>query len=204
MSQGEIILTDKLKELTWSPPEERQSEAASRGGNDQVVTFGRPFWRLRATYQNLDDTAYRYLTAWLARRKGSRVTFTCPRLQRRGPLLAPAISNAGLSVVSVDIAAGTVRIGGVGTTTISPGDMVSYYTAALGYWVGEATATAVPSSGQVVIPVHPYPQTPHASLAAPRLYEALGEFKLVGRPQNTEPHTKRHGVSFEAVQVVRR
>lgn len=203
MSQGELILTDKLKELTWSPPEERQSDNPERGGDAQVFTFGRPFWRLRAVYDNLDDNGYRELTAWLARRKGSRVSFTCPRLQRRRPRLAPAITNAGLSVVSIDIAASTVRIGGVGTTQISAGDMVSFYTAALGYWIGEATANAAPSAGQVTIPVHPYPQTHHATLAAPRLFEAFGEFQLVGRPQNTE-RLKRHSVAFEAIQVVRK
>lgn len=203
MSQGELILTDKIKEMTWLAPEERQSEASQFGGNDQVITYGRPFWRMRVTYDQLNDAGYRALTAWLARRKGSRVTFTSPRLDRRAPLLAPAISNTGLSVVSVNIAAGTVTLGGVGTTQISAGDMVSFYTAALGYWVGEATANAAPSAGQVVIPVHPYPQTQHATLAAPRLYEARGEFKLAGPAQNTSRFTKRASVSFEAVQVVR-
>lgn len=203
MSQGELILTDKIKEMTWSPPEERQSEQSTVGGNDQVITFGRPFWKMRVVYDQLNDVGHRALTSWLARRKGSRVTFTSPRLDRRRPLLAPAMSNAGLSVVSIDIAAGTVTIGGVGTTQISAGDMVGYYTAAAGYWIGEATANAAPSSGQVVIPVHPYPQTQHASLAAPRLYEPFGEFKLVGQVQNTSRHTKRASVSFEAIQVVR-
>lgn len=203
MSQGEIILTDKLKDLTWEPPEERQSEQNQRGGNDQVVTFGRPFWRIRASYDGLDDAGYRALTAWLARRKGSRVTFTAFRPSRRRPLLAPALTNSGLTVVAVNVSGGTVTIGGVGTTAISAGDMVGFYTTAGGYWVGEATAAASPSGGQVIIPVHPYPQAAHASTPNPRLFEALGEFKLVGRPQNTERPTKRHSVSFEAIQVVR-
>ena len=203
MSQGELILTDKLKEMSWQSPEERQSDPSSFGGNDQVIIYGRPFWRIRFIYDQLNDASYRALTAWLARRKGSRVTFTSPRLDRRRPLLAPSLTNTGLSVVSVNISAGTVTIGGVGTTQISAGDMVSFYTAASGYWIGEATANAAPSGGQVVIPVHPYPQTPHATLAAPRLYEPLGEFKLAGQPQNTSRHTKRASVAFEAIQVVR-
>jgi len=203
MSQGEFILSNYLKELTWSPPEERQSDADQRGGSGQVITFGRPYWRIRFIYDNQNDAAYRAQTAWLARRKGSRVTFTANRPGMRKPLLAPGMTNEGLSVVAVNIAAGTVTIGGLGTNPISAGDMLSYYTANSGYWVGQALADAAPVTGQAVISVHPPPQTPHASTPVPRLVDAIGEFKLVGRIQNTERHTRRASVSFEAVQVVR-
>lgn len=203
MSQGEIFLTDKLKSLIWFPPEERQTSYAMRGGNDDIITLGRPFWRISAEYENLDATAFRLLRSWLTRRMGSRVTFTAFDPSARAPLLAPSLTNTGLGVSAISIASSTVTISGVGSTVISPGDKVSFYTANLGYWCGEATATASPSGGSVVIPVHPYPQTPHASTPSVRLLEALAEFKIAGLPRNTGRHTKRNSVSFEAVQVVR-
>jgi len=203
MSAGEFIITDKLKSIVWPSPSERQSAYTVRGGNDDVITLGRPYWGpISFVYENLDKTTYRALTAWLARRKGARVSFTAARISRRAPLLAPNMTNAGLGVASVNISAGTVNLTGLGSNTLSPGDMVGFSTAASGYWLGETLATAVPSGGNATVSVWPYPQTPHATPNV-RLFEALGEFKLASLPRNSERAEGRASVSFDAVQVVR-
>lgn len=203
MANGELLPTDGLRELTWSPPIERQSGLETRSGFGQTLLLGRPFWRLRASYVFQNDLKYRLMTAFLARRQGARYTFLAPRISRRAPALAPSLTNAGLGVASVDIANGTVTFTGVGTTVITPGDMCGFYTAALGYWVGEATAVATPTGGVVTIPVHPYPQNHHLTTPNARLKEALGEFKLSGVPNTSETYDGKRAISFEAIQYVR-
>lgn len=202
MSQGEIFLTDRLKEAVWTL-NQRQSAPGSRDGGGAVVTYGRPFWTLSLRYENLDDAAFRQLSGWIARRDGARVTFTAYRPSRPRPLLAPSQSNAGLGVSSVNASASTVSLTGLGSTVISPGDMIGFYTSTSGYWIGEAVATATPSGGAATVTVKPYPQTPHASTPNVRLYQAIGEFQLSGLPQITEPHDGRRNVAINAVQVVR-
>lgn len=204
MSAGEAIISDRLKELTWTLVE-RQSAAETRDGGGAVVTWGRPYWTIRARYEfgPQDDAAHRALTAWLSRRKGARVSFTAYRADRPAPVLAPGITNSGLGVSAVSISNGTVTLTGLGSTQISPGDMVGFYTASSGYWVGEATASASPSGGTATVSVWPYPQAPHGSTPNVRLLQALGEFQLIGPPSLSETSERRRAVAFEAKQVVR-
>lgn len=202
MSAGEFIITDRLKECTWTL-NERQSEAETRENGGQVVSLGRPYWSLNMRYENLENDGFRTLTAWLARRKRSRVSFTSHRADRPAPQLDPTrISNSGLGVSAIDISTGTVSLTGMGTTVISPGDMISFITLAGGYWVGEATATAIPTAGAATINVWPYPQTPHGTPNV-RLYYALGEFQIVGEPSIREPSSRIRSVEFSARQVIR-
>lgn len=201
MSAGELILTDCLKECTWQLVEQ-QSAPETRANGGQVVTWGRPFWSLTARYENLSDAGFRALTAWVSRRKRSRVSFTAWRADRPAPLLNPAMTNTGLGVSSVNISAGTVTLTGLGSTVISPGDMIGFSTLAGGYWVGEATATATPSGGTATISVWPYPQTPHGTPNV-RLLKALGEFQLVGDPVIREPSSRVRSLEFVARQVIR-
>lgn len=201
MSAGELILTDCLKECTWSLMH-RQSDAETRANGGSVVTFGRPFWVIRARYDNMDDSTFRALTAWIARRDRSRVTFTAWRADRPALTLNSAISNSGLGVSAVDASASTVSLTGLGSNVISPGDMVGFSTLAGGYWVGEATALATPSGGAATVSVKPYPQTPHGTPNV-RLLKALGEFQLVGEPSISEPSSRIRSVEFSARQVIR-
>lgn len=201
MSAGELILTDCLKECSWSLVE-RQSEAETRENGGQVVALGRPFWTLTARYENLSDTAFRALTAWLARRKRSRVSFTAWRPDRPTLALNSSITNSGLGVSAVSISGGTVSLTGLGTNVISPGDMIGFSTLAGGYWVGEATATATPTAGAATVSVWPYPQTPHGTPNV-RLLKALGEFQIVGEPVIREPSNRVRSLEFNARQVIR-
>lgn len=201
MSAGELILTDCLKECTWTL-NERQSEAETRENGGQVVALGRPFWSLQARYDNLDIDQFRALTAWLARRKRSRVSFTAWRADRPALALNSSITNSGLGVSAVSISGGTVSLTGLGTNVISPGDMIGFSTLAGGYWAGEATATASPTAGAATVNVWPYPQTPHGTPAV-RLLKALAEFQLVGEPSIREPSNRIRSVEFNARQVIR-
>lgn len=204
MSAGEIILTHRLRELTWTLVE-RQSAAETRDGGGTVVTWGRPYWTIRARYEYgpRDDEDFRALSAWIARRKGSRVTFTAFRADRSAPVLAPSQSNSGLGVSAVNVGASTVSLTGMGSTILSPGDMVGFYTSTSGYWVGEVTAQATPSAGAATVSVYPAPQSPHGSTPNVRLLQALGEFQLVGGAVITETAERRRSLAFEARQVVR-
>lgn len=202
MSIGEIILTDCLKECTWQLIE-RQSAAETRSNGGQVVSWGRPFWLLTARYENLSDQAFRALTAWIARRQGAVVPFTAYRADRPAPVLDPTrVTNSGLGVSAIDIEDSTVSMTGMGTTVISPGDMISFMGAASGRWIGEAIATATPTAGAATISVWPPPQTPHATPAA-RLYRALGDFQLAGEPTIREPSSRVRSLEFQARQVIR-
>jgi hypothetical protein len=201
MSAGELFLTDKLKECTWSLVE-RQSDAETRENGGQVVSLGRPYWMMTARYDNLDLETFRQLSAWVVRRKRSRVTFTAWRPDRPALALNSSITNSGLGVSSVNISGGTVTLTGLGSNVISPGDMIGFSTLAGGYWVGEATATAAPSAGSATVSVWPYPQTPHGTPNV-RLLKALGEFQLVGEPSSREPSSRVRSIEFTARQVIR-
>lgn len=201
MSAGELFLTDCLKECSWSL-NERQSEAETRENGGQVVSLGRPFWSMQARYDNLDIDQFRALTAWLARRKRSSVSFTAWRPDRPTLALNSSITNSGLGVSAVSISGGTVSLTGLSTNVISPGDMIGFSTLAGGYWVGEATATASPTAGAATVNVWPYPQTPHGTPNV-RLLKALGEFQLVGEPSIREPSNRIRSVEFNARQVIR-
>lgn len=203
MSAGEPILTDCLKECTWTLME-RQSDAESRANGGAVVTFGRPYWTLRARYENLSDSAFRALTSWIARRKRSRVSFTAWRTDRPTPMLNPAMTNAGLGIggAGVSIVNNTVPLTGLGSNVISPGDMLGFSTLAGGYWVGEALATATPTAGAATVSVWPYPQTPHGTPNV-RLLQALAEFQLTAEPNISEPASRLRSLDFTAQQVIR-
>jgi hypothetical protein len=201
MSAGELILTDCLKECSWTL-NERQSDPETRENGGQVITWGRPFWSLTARYENLSDIAFRALTAWVSRRKGARISFTAWRTDRPALALNSSITNSGLGVSAVDIAAGTVTLTGLGSNVISPGDMIGFSTLAAGYWVGEAMATATPTAGAATVTVWPYPQTPHGTPNV-RLLKALGEFQLVGPVSIREPSSRQRSLEFQARQVIR-
>jgi len=201
MSAGEVFLTDCLKECTWTLVE-RQSEAETRENGGSIVALGRPYWAMTAQYEHLDDTAFRLLTAWIARRKRARVSFTAWRPDRPAPVLAPSITNSGLAISGISIAASTISLTGLSTNVISPGDMLGYSTLAGGYWVGMATATAVPTTGAATVNVWPPPQTEHGTENM-RLLKALGEFQLVGDPSMSETSSRTRSLSFNARQVIR-
>lgn len=200
MSQGEIFLTDRLKDCSWTLAP-RQSVPFGRQAG-QVISYGQPFWVAQFRYENLDEAGLRALSAWLARREGARVTFTAFRPTRKQPALGPSVSNSGITITSVSTAASTVTWNNL-PCALSPGDMLSYYTAAGGYFCGEIVAVEAIVGDAQTVTVKPAPVAVHASTPAPRIVQALAEFQLDGEAAISEPHDRRYAVSFTARQVER-
>lgn len=200
MSARELMPMDGLKEFSWSIAE-KQSELEPLNNSGQVLEYGSPKWMARAVFGSLNRAVFQNLDAFVTRRRGSLITFTTFRPLLRAPLLNPTQTNTGLGVGTIDIGASTVQFTGL-SVNVSAGDMFSYRTAANGFWIGKATANVVISGGSATVPVWPPPMAKHASTPAPRAFEALGEFKLVGTPQNTEQHLKRGTYSFQCEQYI--
>lgn len=200
MSARELLITDGMKDCSWWI-EEKQSELDPNSAEGQVLDFGLPIWMGQATFRDLNAQKWRALSAWIARRRRSAVTFTMFRPLMRAPLLNPSQTNSGLGVGTINIAASTAVFTGL-SVNVSAGDMFSYRTLANGYWVGQATEDVTISSGSATVPVWPPPMAKHATTPQARAFEALGEFYLVGTPQNIEQHNRRSSVSLTFKQFV--
>jgi hypothetical protein len=200
MSQGEIFLTDRLKDCSWflSP---RQSVPFGRRGG-QVITYGQPYWSAQFRYENLDEAGLRAMSAWIARREGARYTFTAYRPTRKLPASGLA-SNSGVGIASISTINSTVSLTGLSTNAMVPGDMVSYYTAALGYYCGEIVSVGTLSGGAQTVTVRPAPVTVNVSTPDVRVVEAVCEYQLDGEVRISEPYDRRYAVSFAARQVER-
>lgn len=198
MSAGEIFLTDRLKDCSWGL-QHRQSAPFGRQ-TGQVIVYGASYWMASFRYENLDEAGLRALSAWIARRQGARYSFTAYRPTRAKPANG-ASSNSGLGVSAVSTAASTVALTGL-TGALLAGDMLSYYTAASGYYCGEVVSAGAFSLGAQTLTVSPAPVAAHASPQA-RVFQALCEFQLEGDPQIAEPHDRRYALSFSARQVTR-
>jgi hypothetical protein len=198
LSQGEIFLTDRLKDSSWSLAH-RQSVPFGRQ-TGQVIVYGASYWMASFRYENLDEAGLRALSAWIARRQGARVTFTAYRPTRARPA-SGASSNAGLGISAVSTVNSTVAMTGL-AGALAAGDMLSYFTAASGYYGGEVVSAGAISSGAQTLTVSPAPVAAHGSPQA-RVFQALAEMQLEGEPNISEPHDKRYSVSFSARQVTR-
>lgn len=180
---------------------EVQTERTIANGDSVNLTIGEPFWTAEIRVETPTRQSKAVWRSWIAARRASRV----PLLISRAFSLIPragAVSDTGLGVSSVNKANSTVSLSGAGAWSAKPGDMISYYTAAGGYWIGEITAAAEASSGNITVSVVPPPATPHASLARPRRMYAFGEFYLTGRQQRQETADPDY-LEFEARQLIR-
>jgi len=200
MSAGELILLNqgrlKTCEMLFTP---NQAKRMGSSGNSVVTTLGPSRWRLQVASAQLTMAQARLWTAWLARRES--FTFTAPRLMRVQP--AGTIGTAdGAIGLTVDIPNSELDLTGVGAYTAKIGDMISYRTAANGYWIGEIQADAAASAGNITVAVLPRPVAKHASAPAVRRVQALGEFELITDPAAIDVYDTRV-VQFEAMQVLR-
>jgi hypothetical protein len=200
MSAGELIITDGLSMMDWAlqPLQSRRSSAA---GASAVVTYGPSRWRLRVETDFLTLTQARRWSAWLARREGGRFTFTAWRLFRRYPLGSLGVEDSP-DLLSVDYDNSRLVLGSVGPYQARQGDMVSYRTAANGYWAGEIVADLDAVAGEIPITVRPKPVLPHATTPSVRRVTALAEFELSTDLDPFEDYSQRR-LSFEALQVLR-
>ena len=200
MSAGEIFLTDRLKDCSWSLMHRQSAPFARQTG--QVIVYGSAFWNASFRYENLSETGLRALSAWIARREGARNSFTAYRPTRRLPASGLA-SNSGVGISAISTANSTISLSGLGSNAMIAGDMVGYYTAALGYYCGEVVSVGSLSAGAQTVTVSPAPVAVHGSTPNVRVVDALAEFQIEGQPTISEPHDLRYAVSFSARQVER-
>ena len=182
-------------------PVEIQTVRTIASGESLNLTVGAPFWRASIRIETPTRQAKAIWRAWATGRRGSRNPFLLSRSFSIIPR-AGAVSDTGLGVSGVNFGASTVTLTGAGTHPVRTGDMISYYTAAGGYYIGEAIAAATPSSGNVTIAIWPPPAAPHASTPRPRRMYAFGEFFLDGPVNRTETH-EPDSLEFEARQLIR-
>lgn len=201
MSAGELILTDALQVCDMSL-RHNQSRRMTNSGASAVVVYGPARWFLRAETEFLDMAQARNWSAWLARRKGGAVTFTAWRIMRGYPAGAIGADEGVAVLSSINTGASTIAIGSAGAYQARKGDMVSFRTAANGYWLGEVTGDVNASGGAATLAVEPRPRTQHASTPALRRVKALAEFELTTDLDPWEDYTSRR-LSFEAMQVIR-
>lgn len=197
---GELIPSVRAFDQAFRPVH-IQSGPETRGGGTAINTLGEPRWAFDLVTRDLTADQLRIWTAWIARRQGRRFTFTAWRMDRPLPQAGGVSSDALLDVGGINRAAGTVSLTGTGAYTASPGDMLSYYTAAQGYWLGEIMAPATAQNDQITVEVSHPPLPPHASQASPRRIRALGEFELISHTLTEQKD--RRSVQISAKQLIR-
>lgn len=190
-------------EATWQRIDV-QTEAASNSGEEDVIELGDPYWEAEVRVTIRNRAHFDEWDSFLARRFLHDVTFTMPRAMRPRPRDRLITSDAGLTLSSIDAGQSQITLSGYGAGRAAHyGDMISYRTAANGYWIGQVMASATANgAGVVTATVWPRPAAPHASLPSPRRFNALGEFRLTEPPRLTEGF-KDWAVRFNARQVLR-
>lgn len=158
---------------------EIQSERTLLSGSAFVLTLGHPRWTAALRVEAPTRQAFAVWDARLTTLKRSKTPFLLtPKFQAipRGG----AVDDSSLDVLSVDKEDSTITLSGAGTYTAKMGDMISYKTAAGGWWIGKVLSEVnVVSPYEITIPVWPAPATPHAT-ANPRRYYPFGEFTIDG------------------------
>ncbi len=196
----EYMLTDHLKDGTWTPAEV-QSASFTRGGAAQVIEMGQPYWLLTASYQNLTDEKFRALSAWLARRRGGLVTFLAYRPGRKHPINRPDLTdNVGADPVNYSSVEKSLQIP---AENIKPGDMYGYTDTLGRRYIGEVIEIVSTSPGFTRVKLFPPAPTPHASTPQGEWAFAAGRFQLdPGSVNSSEPYDGRRNLSFTARQVL--
>ena len=176
----------------------RDSAPSSLSGGSIAVPLGEPYWTIDVTVE-VPAKRSQLSSLWsgfFARRQGRKNTFTANRSFQSFPFSGGTPPSAS-DVSSVDRALSRVSLSGIGSHVISQGDMMSFFTAGNGYYIGEVSSLV--SANTVEIEPAPFPPAAEANL---RLIKALGEFRLDAAPSPVERSSKRTW-SFKATQVIR-
>lgn len=189
-------ITDCLFELN-----EVQTERTLANGDSINLTIGQPYWTAEIRVETPTRQSKAVWRSWINARRASRVPLLISRAFSLRPR-AGIVDDSSLAVTGIHVANSTVSLSGAGAWDAKPGDMLSYYTAAGGYWIGEINAAASASGGAITVSVNPPPATPHASTARPRRMYAFGEFYLTGRIQRQETADPDY-LEFSAQQLIR-
>lgn len=197
MSTGEEWPGEGILRCDWTL-NRRQNAPFSLAGDSVVDEYGEPFYTIDVSVEAPRHSAL--ALAWsgfMTRRQGRKVTFSAHRFFRPNPANGLITSDAGLSVAAYDREASTITLSGTGSDQSQPTDMVSYFTAKSGYYVGE-----VVSVDGSVLTMQPPPFEPHASTSNPRRIKALGEFRMDGDFTPSEAYDS-WSLNFTASQVIR-
>lgn len=203
MSAGELAPSYGVIEATWEENED-QSAAFSNDGEADILELGDPFWTINVKVEIVSRAHFDEWDAFLSRRWQSALTFTMWRSLRIRPRDPAITGDTGLAVSGINVASSQITLSGYGAGRAAHyGDMISYRTPGLGYWVGKVVSPATADgSGNITIEVWPRPVTPHGATQQVRRFFALGEFRLLKKPKKTEGHNE-WSLRFEAEQVLR-
>lgn len=194
---NEIMLTDGLKSCTWQP-NLRQNDITTRGGDSLSVELGPPFWTVSFRYENLRPASWRLQTAWMNRRNGSSVPFTAFRPSRRYPANHPSTDNSGLALSAYNSTTGAITLN---KGNMAIGDMVSWIDSNDAQFVGEIKEVDAVSGVSTTFKTFPFARQPNGISASPRIFEAVGRFRIV--PSSVRPedrNDKIYSISFDARQ----
>ena len=184
----------------------RDSAPAALSGNSIAVPLGEPYWTINVEVevQGRQSHLASLWTAFFARRRGRAVTFTANRSFRSFPSRRDVEHDLGLVVHTARREDNFLDLRVVGGETARPthGDMIGYFTANNGYYIGEIAERLNngPNAAQMTMEPSPFP--PHPTEANPRRIKAVGEFRLDGAPTPVE-RSNRSAWSFTATQVIR-
>ncbi len=200
MSAGELIPEAGLVDMDMSLVPMGSSRMGA-SGNSIVGRFGPTRWKLRVLVNLAEASEAREWDPWIANRVDLGETFTAWRLLRLKPR-AGILTPDGALTLTVNAPTDQVTIGGVGVDGLSKGDMISYRTAANGYYLGMVQANVAASAGSVTPTLRPKPMAKHATTPAVRRVQALGEFELSTPLEPFDDYSTRQ-IAFEAIQIVR-
>lgn len=205
MSAGEQAPGFGIVEATWEKID-NQTDTVGNSGASDPLEIGDPLWRGEIAVNLKDRAQFDLWGAFFSRRKLRTYSFIMPRTFRRKPRDASIASDVGLVLTSIDVAGSALVLSGWGAGKAAHyGDMISYRTANGGYYIGEIQAEATAdSAGAISVEVWPRPRAMHATQAArdPRRIDALGEFKLLDRPDIREKRAD-WSIKFDFEQVLR-
>lgn len=179
-----------------------QTDRSEASGDSITLTVGHPRWNVQIRVETPVRQSKRVWRSWITAREGLKNPFLISRAFSFTPRIGPVVDTS-LAVASIHVANSTLSLTGAGAWSARVGDMISYYTAAGGYWIGEVTGNVEAVDGALTVPVWPFPLPPHSTLARPRRNFAFGEFYLTGRLSRNEDANPGF-LEFEARQIVRR
>lgn len=206
MSVGEYWPEWGVQSNEWTL-NRRDSAPAALSGNSIAVPLGEPFWTIDVRVEVPQRSALaREWSAFFARRQGRKNSFTANRSFQSFParLAESGMPPANATATAIDRADSTVNVSNANGSAwrMAQSDMIGFYTAQQGYYIGEVTAILSANDTAQRVRVEPPPFPPHATQDAFRAVKAVGEFRLDRAPRLTETSSRR-AWTFTATQVIR-
>jgi len=202
MSVGEFWPEKGVQSCEWIL-NYRDSAPSALSGNSIAVPLGEPYWTIDVTVEvparSLLDSQW---AGFFARREGKRNSFTANRSFRSFPA-SGMTPDEDAYIADFNRTTGMIQINDIGLYLAKAGDMIGYFTAQSGFYVGEIKTVNVSSPGSPLVVLATPPPFPfHPTTPSLRLIKAAGEFRMDRQPRPIEKSSRRSW-SFKATQVVR-